>query len=300
MEMALPMNSGAEAVETAIKAARKWGYGKKGIPEGQAEIIVCENNFHGRTIGIVSFSTEQQYRKGFGPFTPGFCAIPFGDAAALAAAITPNTCGFLFEPIQGEAGIRIPREGFLREAAEICREHRVLLMADEIQTGLGRTGKLFACEHEGVRPDVLIIGKALAGGFYPVSAVLASQEILGVFQPGDHGSTFGGNPLACALARTALRILVDEKLVERSAELGAYFLAKLGMLRSPVVEEIRGRGLWIAIELSTDARPYAEALKEQGILCKETHSRIIRIAPPLVISREEIDWACQRFAKVLA
>ena len=300
METALPMNSGAEAVETAIKAARKWGYTKKGIPEGQAEIIVCENNFHGRTIGIVSFSTEEQYRKGFGPFTPGFRAIPFGDAAVLRAAITPNTCGFLFEPIQGEAGIRIPRDGFLREAAEMCREQRVLLMADEIQTGLARTGKLFACEHEGVRPDVLIIGKALAGGFYPVSAVLASKEILGVFQPGDHGSTFGGNPLACALARTALRILVEEKLVERSAELGAYFLAKLRTLNSPVIREIRGRGLWIAIELNTDARPYCEALKEQGILSKETHSRIIRIAPPLVIKREEIDWACERFARVLA
>lgn len=300
MEMALPMNSGAEAVETAIKAARKWGYTKKGIPEGQGEVIVCENNFHGRTIGIVSFSTEEQYRKGFGPFTPGFHAIPYGDAAALRAAITPNTCAFLFEPIQGEAGIRIPRDGFLREAAEICREHRVLLMADEIQTGLGRTGKLFACEHEGVRPDVLIIGKALAGGFYPVSAVLASREVLGVFQPGDHGSTFGGNPLACALARTALRILVEEKLVERSAELGAYFLAKLRTMQSRVAREIRGRGLWIAIELNTDARPYCEALKEEGILCKETHSRIIRIAPPLVITREEIDWACERFAKVLA
>ena len=300
MDMTLPMNSGAEAVETAIKAARKWGYTKKGIPEQQAEIIVCENNFHGRTIGIVSFSTEQQYRNGFGPFAPGFRAIPFGDAAALRAAITPNTCGFLFEPIQGEAGIRIPRDGFLREAAEICREHRILLMADEIQTGLGRTGKLFACDHESIRPDVLIIGKALAGGFYPISAVLASKEILGVFQPGDHGSTFGGNPLACALARTALRILIGEKLVERSAELGAYFLAKLRALRNPAIREIRGRGLWIAIELNADARPYCEALKEQGILCKETHSRIIRIAPPLVITRDEIDWACERFADVLA
>jgi len=294
------MNSGAEAVETAIKAARKWGYTKKGIPEEQAEIIVCENNFHGRTIGIVSFSTEEQYRNGFGPFAPGFRAIPFGDAAALRAAITPNTCGFLFEPIQGEAGIRIPRDGFLREAAAICREHRILLMADEIQTGLGRTGKLFACDHESIRPDVLIIGKALAGGFYPISAVLASKEILGVFQPGDHGSTFGGNPLACALARTALRILIGEKLVERSAELGAYFLAKLRALRNPAIREIRGRGLWIAIELNADARPYCEALKEQGILCKETHSRIIRIAPPLVITRDEIDWACERFADVLA
>jgi ornithine--oxo-acid transaminase len=300
MDMTLPMNSGAEAVETAIKAARKWGYTKKGIPEQQAEIIVCENNFHGRTIGIVSFSTEQQYRNGFGPFIPGFRAIPFGDAAALRAAITPNTCGFLFEPIQGEAGIRIPRDGFLREAAEICREHRILLMADEIQTGLGRTGKLFACDHESVRPDVLIIGKALAGGFYPISVVLASKEILGVFQPGDHGSTFGGNPLACALARAALRILIEEQLAERSAELGAYFLAKLRALRNPAIREIRGRGLWMAIELNADARPYCEALKELGILCKETHSRIIRIAPPLVITRDEIDWACERFAEVLA
>ena len=299
MDMALPMNSGAEAVETAIKAARRWGYTKKGIPEGQAEIIVCEGNFHGRTIGIVSFSTEEQYKKDFGPFTPGFHAIPFGEAAALRAAITPNTCGFLFEPIQGEAGIRIPQDGFLREAAEICRENRVLLMADEIQSGLGRTGKLFACMHENVRPDLLIIGKALAGGFYPVSAVLASKEILGVFRPGDHGSTFGGNPLACALARTALRILVEEKLIERSAELGEYFLTRLKTLQSAVIREIRGRGLWIAVELNTDARPYCEALKQEGILCKETHSCIIRIAPPLVIERDEIDWAVARFAKVL-
>jgi ornithine--oxo-acid transaminase len=299
MDMALPMNSGAEAVETAVKAARKWGYTKKGIPDGQAEIIVCEGNFHGRTISVVGFSTEEQYKNGFGPFTPGFRVIPFGDAQALRAAITPNTCGFLLEPIQGEAGIIIPRDGFLREAAGICRENRVLLMADEIQSGLGRTGKMFACMHEGVQPDVLIIGKALAGGFYPVSAVLASKEILGVFQPGDHGSTFGGNPLACALARTALRILTEEKLVERSAELGAYFLEKLQTLRSPVIREIRGRGLWIAIELNRDARPYCEALKDEGILCKETHETIIRIAPPLVIEREEIDWDFDRIAKVL-
>ena len=299
MDMALPMNSGAEAVETAVKAARKWGYLKKGIPDGQAEIIVCEGNFHGRTISVVGFSTEEQYKNGFGPFTPGFRVIPFGDAQALRAAITPNTCGFLLEPIQGEAGIIIPRDGFLREAGVICRENRVLLMADEIQSGLGRTGKMFACMHEGVMPDVLIIGKALAGGFYPVSAVLASKEILGVFQPGDHGSTFGGNPLACALARTALRILTEEKLVERSAELGAYFLKKLQKLRSPVIREIRGRGLWIAIELNRDARPYCEALKDEGILCKETHETIIRIAPPLIIEREEIDWAFDRIAKVL-
>jgi ornithine--oxo-acid transaminase len=299
MDMSLPMNSGAEAVETAVKAARKWGYTKKGIPEGQAEIIVCEGNFHGRTISVVSFSTEGQYKNGFGPFTPGFRVIPFGDAQALRAAITLNTCGFLLEPIQGEAGIIIPPDGFLGEAADICRENRVLFMADEIQSGLGRTGKMLACMHENVQPDVLIIGKALAGGFYPVSAVLGSKEILGVFQPGDHGSTFGGNPLACALARTALRILVDEKLVERSAELGAYFLEKLQTLRSPAILEIRGRGLWIAIELNRDARPYCEALKEAGILSKETHDTIIRIAPPLVIERDEIDWAFDRIAKVL-
>lgn len=299
MDMALMMNSGAEAVETAVKAARKWGYTKKGIPEGQAEIIVCEGNFHGRTISVVSFSTEQQYKDGFGPFTPGFRVIPFGDAQALRAAITPNTCGFLLEPIQGEAGIIIPPEGFLREAAEICRENRVLFMADEIQSGLGRTGKMFACMHESVQPDMLIVGKALAGGFYPVSAVLASREILGVFQPGDHGSTFGGNPLACALARTALRILVEENLVEHSAELGAYFLQKLQALRSSVIHEVRGRGLWLAIELNQDARPYCEALKDEGLLCKETHNTIIRIAPPLVITRDEIDWAFERIAKVL-
>ena len=299
MDMALMMNSGAEAVETAVKAARKWGYTKKGIPDGQAEIIVCEGNFHGRTISVVSFSTEEQYKNGFGPFTPGFRVIPFGDMQALRAAITPNTCGFLLEPIQGEAGIIIPRDGFLREAAEICRENRVLFMADEIQSGLGRTGKMFACMHEGVQPDMLIVGKALAGGFYPVSAVLASKEILGVFQPGDHGSTFGGNPLACALARTALRILLEEKLVERSAELGAYFLKKLQTLQSPAIREIRGRGLWIAIELNQDARPHCEALKDEGLLCKETHNTIIRIAPPLVITRDEIDWAFARITKVL-
>jgi len=299
MEMTLPMNSGAEAVETAVKAARKWSYTQKGIGDGRAEIIVCEGNFHGRTVTMVSFSSDVQYREGFGPFTPGFRIIPFGDAKALCAAITPNTCAFLVEPIQGEAGIRIPPDGFLCEAAVICREKRVLLMVDEIQSGLGRTGKLFAYMHEGMRPDVLIIGKALAGGYYPVSAVLASKEILGVFGPGDHGSTFGGNPLACAVARASLRVLIEEKLVERSAELGAYFLEKLRTLRSPVVKEVRGRGLWIGIELTTEARKYCEALKEEGILCKETHSHIIRIAPPLVIQREEIDWAFERIRKVL-
>jgi ornithine--oxo-acid transaminase len=300
MEAILPMNSGAEAVETALKAARKWGYTKKGIPDALAEIIVCSGNFHGRTLSVVSFSSEEQYRAGFGPLTPGFRIIPFGSAQALREAITPNTCAFLCEPIQGEAGIVIPPEGYLREAATICRENRVLLMLDEIQSGLGRTGKLFAYMHEGVQPDVLIVGKALGGGFYPVSAVLASREILGVFGPGDHGSTFGGNPLACAVARAALRVLVEEKMVERSEELGGYFLAGLQSLRSPVIKEIRGRGLWIGIELHTEARKYCEALKDEGVLCKETHDNILRVAPPLVIQREEIDWACERLQKVLA
>jgi ornithine--oxo-acid transaminase len=299
MEMVLPMNSGAEAVETAVKTARKWGYKVKNIPDGQAEIIVCAGNFHGRTVTIVSFSSDQAYREGFGPFTPGFRIIPFGDAEALRKAITSNTCAFLVEPIQGEAGIVIPPDGFLHDAAEICRQNRVLLMVDEIQSGLGRTGKLFAYMHEGIQPDVLIVGKALAAGFYPVSAVLASKEILGVFKPGDHGSTFGGNPLACAVARTAIRVLIEEKLVERSAELGKYFLEQLRAIRSSAVKEVRGRGLWIGIELHKEARPFCEALKEQGILCKETHERVIRIAPPLVITREEIDWALDRIRKVL-
>jgi ornithine--oxo-acid transaminase len=299
MDMALPMNSGAEAVETAVKAARRWGYKVKGIPDGQAEIIVCANNFHGRTVTIISFSTDEQYREGFGPFTPGFKVIPYGDAAALRQAITPNTCAFLVEPIQGEAGIIVPPKGFLKGAAEICREQRVLLIADEIQSGLGRTGKLFAYMHDDITPDAIIVGKALSGGFYPVSAVLARKEVLGVFNPGDHGSTFGGNPLACAVARAALRVLVDENLVERSAELGAYFLAKLRTLRSPEIKEVRGRGLWIGIELHSAARPYCEALKDMGVLCKETHERVIRIAPPLVIRKEEIDWACGRIQKAL-
>jgi ornithine--oxo-acid transaminase len=282
-----------------VKTARKWGYKVKNIPDGQAEIIVCAGNFHGRTVTIVSFSSDQAYREGFGPFTPGFRIIPFGDAEALRKAITPNTCAFLVEPIQGEAGIVIPPDGFLHDAAEICRQNRVLLMVDEIQSGLGRTGKLFAYMHEGIQPDVLIVGKALAAGFYPVSAVLASKEILGVFKPGDHGSTFGGNPLACAVARTAIRVLIEEKLVERSAELGKYFLEQLRAIRSSAVKEVRGRGLWIGIELHKEARPFCEALKEQGILCKETHERVIRIAPPLVITREEIDWALDRIRKVL-
>ncbi len=298
-DMALPMNSGAEAVETAIKTARKWGYKVKGIPDGQAEIIVCANNFHGRTVTVVSFSTDEQYRDGFGPFTPGFKVIPFGDVNALRKAITPNTCAFLVEPIQGEAGIVIPPKGFLREAADICRAHNVLLMADEIQSGLGRTGKMFAYMHEGVTPDVLIVGKALAGGFYPVSAVLASREILGVYKPGDHGSTFGGNPLGCAVARTALKVLVEEKLVQRSAELGEYFLSRLKTLKSPDLREVRGIGLWIGVEMKGAARPYCEALKAEGVLCKETHDHVIRIAPPLVITRDEIDWAFEKIKKVI-
>ncbi len=298
-EQALPMNSGAEAVETAIKAARKWGHEVKGIPDGRAEIIVCANNFHGRTVTVISFSTDEQYREGFGPFTPGFKVIPFGDANALRHAITPNTCAFLVEPIQGEAGIIIPPDGFLKQAEAACRENNVLLMTDEIQSGLGRTGKLFAFMHEGVRPDVVIIGKALSGGFYPVSAVLASKEVLGVFHPGDHGSTFGGNPLACAVARAALRVLVDEKLIPRSAELGDYFLKKLHTLRSPHLREVRGKGLWLGIELNVPARPYCEALKSMGVLCKETHEFVVRIAPPLVITRKEIDWAFDRISAVI-
>jgi ornithine--oxo-acid transaminase len=299
-DMCLPMNSGAEAVETAVKAVRKWGYKVKGIPEGKAEIIVCANNFHGRTVTIVSFSSDEQYRDGFGPFTPGFKIIPYGDLRALRDAITPHTCAFLVEPIQGEAGIIVPPEGYLRQAAALCRENRVAMVCDEIQSGLGRTGKLFAYMHERISPDVLIIGKALSGGFYPVSAVLSSKEILGVFNPGDHGSTFGGNPLACAVARTALRVIVEEHLVEHSAELGCYFITKLRTLHSPEIKEIRGRGLWIGIELHSPARAYCEALKNEGVLCKETHDRVLRIAPPLTITRQEIDWAFERIQGVFS
>ncbi len=297
--MSLPMNSGAEAVETAIKAARKWGYTVKGIPADRAEIIACSENFHGRTTTIISFSTDRQYRDGFGPLTPGFPIIPYGDADALEAAITPNTAAFIVEPIQGEAGIIIPPDGFLKRAEAICRKHNVLFITDEIQSGLGRTGKFFAHQWEGVRPDMVIIGKALSGGYYPISAVLADQEVLGVFKPGDHGSTFGGNPLACAVARAALQVLVDEQLVERSEELGRYFLGRLKTLRSPVIKEIRGRGLWIGLELTEKARPYCERLKELGMLCKETHDHVIRLAPPLVITREEIDWSVDRVRQVL-
>lgn len=299
-DMALPMNSGAEAVETAIKAARKWGYKVKGIPDGAAEVIVCANNFHGRTTTIVGFSTDEQYRDGFGPFTPGFKIIPFGDAKALRHAITPNTCAFLVEPIQGEAGIIIPPDGYLKQVEAVCRENHVLFIADEIQSGLGRTGKLFAFQHEDVLPDVVIIGKALSGGFYPVSAVLGSKEVLGVFGPGDHGSTFGGNPLACAVARTALRVLIEDRLIERSAGLGSYFLHKLQAINSPHIRQVRGRGLWIGIGLYSAARPFCEKLKGLGLLCKETHDTVIRIAPPLIITREQIEWALQRIARALA
>jgi ornithine--oxo-acid transaminase len=299
-DMALPMNTGAEAVETAVKMARKWGYTVKGIPLHRAEIIVCENNFHGRTVTAVSFSTEEQYRRGFGPFTPGFHTIPFGDAAALEHAINDNTCAFLVEPIQGEAGIIVPPEGYLRAAAEICRRNNVLLMTDEIQSGLGRTGKLFCYMYDDITPDVLIVGKALAGGCYPVSAVLAAREVMSVFQPGDHGSTFGGNPLACAVARAALRVIQEENLVDRSAQMGAHLHGLLADLRSPNIRAVRGKGLWVGVELTRPARPFCEALMHEGVLCKETHDRVLRIAPPLVITLDEVDWAFERIRKVLA
>jgi ornithine--oxo-acid transaminase len=298
LDMVLPMNTGAEAVETAIKAARRWGYQRKGIAPDQAEIVVCENNFHGRTTTIVGFSSDPDSREGFGPFTPGFVSIPFGDSQALADAITPNTCAFLVEPIQCEAGINIPPDGFLRRAAEICRANNVLLMLDEIQTALGRTGKMFCADHEGVRPDAFILGKALSGGFYPVSAVVGTKDLLSVFEPGSHGSTYGGNPLGCAVARTALRVIQEESLVERSAELGAWFLSELQKIRHPDLKEVRGRGLLVGIELTTPARPYCEKLAELGILCKEAHDKVIRIAPPLVITTADLKWAVEQLRKV--
>jgi ornithine--oxo-acid transaminase len=299
MDVSLPMNSGAEAVETAIKAARKWGYEVKRIPPGRAQIVVCRDNFHGRTVSIVSFSTEPQYRAGFGPFTPGFVVVPFGDAAALKAAITPDTCAFLVEPIQGEAGVVVPPDGYLREVERICREEHVLLVVDEIQSGLGRAGRLFAFEHEGIRPDAIVIGKALGGGFYPVSAVAASREVLGVFRPGDHGSTFGGNPLACAVALAALDVIVEERLPDRSARLGARLLEAVRGFRSPVVREVRGRGLWVGVDLTVPARPYCEALKARGILCKDTRETVIRLAPPLVIDEADLEWAIEELRAVL-
>ncbi|WP_132255814.1 ornithine--oxo-acid transaminase [Methylobacterium segetis] len=298
----LPMNSGAEAVETAIKAVRKWGYEVKGVPEGSAEIVVCAGNFHGRTLGIVSFSTDPDARGGFGPFLPGFTLVPFGDAAALEAAITPNTVAFLVEPIQGEAGVIIPPEGYLRAVREICTRNRVVLILDEIQTGLGRTGRLLAEEHEGIVADVTLVGKALGGGFYPISAVLSTTEVLGVLKPGQHGSTFGGNPLACAVARAALRVLVEEGMIENAAANGAYFLERLRALTSNRILEARGRGLMLALEFHPDAggaRPVVEALRARGLLAKDTHEHTIRFTPPLVITREEIDWAMERIEAVM-
>ena len=302
MDMVLPMNSGAEAVETAIKTARKWGYTKKGVEADQAEIIAFAGNFHGRTTTLVGFSSEAQYREGFGPFTPGFRLVPYGNLDAVRAAINKNTVAVLVEPIQGEAGVVVPPAGFLRGLRELCTRENILFLADEIQTGLGRTGRLFCCDHEGVVPDMYILGKALGGGFYPVSAVVASKEILAVFKPGDHGSTFGGNPFACAIAREALRVIVEEKLPERTAEFGAYFIEKLREMNSPLVKEVRGKGLLIGVELKPEAgkaRPYCEKLMEHGLLCKETHKSVIRFAPPLVISRDEIDWAIQQVQIVL-
>ena len=298
----LPMNSGAEAVETVIKAVRKWGYQVKGIPDGRAEVIVCANNFHGRTITIVGFSTDPKSRDGFGPFTPGFTVIPFGDAAALESAITPNTAGFLIEPIQGEAGVILPPPGYFMRVREICSRHNVVLILDEIQTGLGRTGRVLAEEHEGIEADITLVGKALSGGFYPVSAVLSNHEVLSVLRPGEHGSTFGGNPLACAVARTALRVLVEENMIENARSMGEHFLAGLRALGSPLIKAIRGRGLMIGVELHPDAggaRAYCEKLMGLGILCKDTHEHTIRLAPPLVIKPEEIDWALERIGRAL-
>jgi len=300
--MVLPMNSGAEAVETVIKAVRKWGYMTKKIPDGKAEIIVCENNFHGRTLTIIGFSTEEKSRQGFGPFTPGFKIIPFGDAKALEDAINENTVAFMVEPIQGEAGVIIPPEGYLRKIREICTDKNVALVFDEIQTGLGRTGKLLAEEHEAIESDVTLIGKALSGGCYPVSAVLSNTEVLGVFLPGEHGSTFGGNPLACAVAREALKVLIDEGMIENAAKLGIYFQEKLKDINSPYVKEVRGKGLMIGVELKEDAggaRPFCEKLMKKGLLCKETHEHVIRFAPPLVITKEDIDWAISKIQEVL-
>jgi ornithine--oxo-acid transaminase len=298
----LPMNSGAEAVETALKVARKWGYEVKGVPDGEAEIIVCHDNFHGRTLAIVGFSTDPASRQSFGPFAPGFKVVPFGDAGALERAIGPNTVAFLVEPIQGEAGVIVPPPGYLKKARELCTKHKVVLILDEIQTGLGRTGKMLAEEHEGVEADLTLIGKALSGGFYPVSAVLSNKEVMGVLKPGEHGSTFGGNPLACAVARAALRVLVEEGMIENAARMGDYLLASLRAINSPIVKEIRGRGLMVAVELHPEAggaRKYCEALKDRGILCKETHSHTLRIMPPLIITQAQIDETMVEFRAVL-
>ena len=300
--MILPMNSGAEAVETALKAARKWGYKVKGVEENKAEIIACTNNFAGRTISIVTFSTEEQYKNGFGPFTPGFKIVEYGDAQDLKNAITPNTVGFIVEPIQGEGGVIVPPEGYLKETFEICKYNNVLFIADEIQSGLGRSGRMFAFEYENIKPDMVTIGKALSGGLYPVSAVLGNSDVLGVFKPGDHGSTFGGNPLGAAVAREALKVITDENLIENSFELGKYFREKIAAVESKHVKEIRGKGLFIGVELKDEAngaRRFCEALMEKGILCKETHENVIRFAPPLVITKEEIDWAMESIDEVL-
>ncbi|WP_394580493.1 ornithine--oxo-acid transaminase [Cytobacillus firmus] len=299
-EMALPMNTGAEAVETAIKAARRWAYDVKGVADNQAEIIACVGNFHGRTMTAVSLSSEEEYKRGFGPMLPGIKLIPYGDLDALKEAITENTAAFLIEPIQGEAGIVIPPEGFLKKAFETCKENNVLFIADEIQAGLARSGKMFACEWEDVDPDMYILGKALGGGVFPISCVVANKDVLGVFNPGSHGSTFGGNPMACAVSVASMNVLVEEKLAERSLKLGEYFMGKLKEINNPVIKEVRGRGLFIGVELNEPARKYCEELKEQGLLCKETHDTVIRFAPPLVISEEELDWAIERINKVLS
>jgi ornithine--oxo-acid transaminase len=300
--MVLPMNTGSEAVETALKLVRKWAYQVKKIKRHEAEIITVSNNFHGRTISIISFSTEPFYRDDFGPFTPGFITVPYGDVKALEAAITPNTAAVMIEPIQGEAGVIVPPAGYLKQVAALCKKHNVLFIADEIQVGLGRTGKLFAFQHEDVRPDLLILGKALGGGFYPVSAILSDPELLGLFQPGEHGSTFGGNPLAAAVARASLQVLVEEHLVENAATLGEYFMDHLAEIPSPHVKEVRGKGLLIGVELKPEAkgaRRFCEALQSEGILCKETHENVIRFAPPLVIDKPTVDWALERIRKVL-
>ncbi|WP_445724516.1 ornithine--oxo-acid transaminase [Fredinandcohnia sp. FSL W7-1320] len=298
-EMALPMNTGAEAVETAIKAARRWAYDVKGVAENQAEIIACVGNFHGRTMTAVSLSSEAEYQRGFGPMLPGIKLIPFGDLEALKNAITTNTAAFLVEPIQGEAGIVIPPEGFLKNASELCKENNVLFIVDEIQSGLARSGKMFACDWEDVNPDMFILGKALGGGVFPISCVVASKDILGVFNPGSHGSTFGGNPMACAVSVASMNVLIEERLAGRSLELGEYFMGKLKEINNPIIKEVRGRGLFIGVELIEPARIYCEALKEEGLLCKETHDTVIRFAPPLVISKEELDWAIEKISKVL-
>lgn len=301
-DMVLPMNSGAEAVETAIKLVRKWAYAVKKVPKHKAEIIVCSDNFHGRTTTIISFSTEEAYKDNFGPFTPGFKVIPYGDIKALKEAINSNTAAFLVEPIQGEAGILMPPKGYLKEAEKICKENNVLMVADEIQTGLGRTGKLFCYNWEGINPDVLIVGKALGGGIMPISAVLANKDIMGVFTPGEHGSTFGGNPLACEIAIAAMDVLIEDKLIDRSNEMGEYFMTKLKTLTSPLIKEVRGKGLLIGLELKKEAggaRKYCEELMKLGLLCKETHDNVIRFAPPLVITKQEIDWAFEQILKVI-